>query len=176
MPGFVVNNVGAGAPSTIKPRYSYTWEIESLFDTAANRNTSPLLYIQSASLPSWQYTKESIKGSSLTYKYADGVTFDDIKLVWYDMLGLHEQVDLWSRSIWHPISGLQPPSTYKKRSIITSYLFNWEEPSRWMLINSWPSAISIGDLSYTSSVAKLVNITVSYDWAEIIQRLERDVE
>ena len=37
---------------------------------------------------------------------------------------------------------------------------------KWVLEGSWPQTIRDGDLSYTRSEVKIVEVVVVYDWAE----------
>ena len=42
----------------------------------------------------------------------------------------------------------------------------------WFLYNSWPSQIRSGELTYTNSDIKIVEVTVAYDWASGSQAYE----
>ena len=42
------------------------------------------------------------------------------------------------------------------------------------LINSWPSVIKYGELTYTTSDIKKVEVTLTYDWAEEITQNSPD--
>lgn len=170
MPGFVVNGFGRGAPSSVKPYYKYTWEILHLFGEGVGPNPPaerlPLIYAKDASLPSWGFDKEEVQGSSSTYKFAKSIKWDDIKISWYDTSGLSDKVRAWRRLVWTPEGGLTSPDSYKRTSILRVYTFAWTLPVTWTMYNSWPMTVKTGDLTYTESNVKLVEVTLSYDWAE----------
>ncbi len=55
---------------------------------------------------------------------------------------------------------------YKKRSLLKYFLPTGKKINTWTLINSWPSQIRNGDITYAGSNVKLIEVTVTYDWAE----------
>ena len=175
MPGFMVatedgtlgGRIGAGRINgRVEYYYNYFWEIEHLFETARYSTTQSLISLKEASLPTFTVNKETYTGSSLEYKFAKSVTWDDIKVTWYDSAGLLPHLRRWRQAVWTPDYGLSAASEYKRRSILHNFLPTGKGDNTWTLINSWPSQIRHGDLTYTSSEVKLVEVTVSYDWAE----------
>lgn len=165
MPGFIVNGVGQGAPATVKPYYKYTWEVTNFYGDGI-QNGSPLVYLKEAGTPSWDFDREEIQGASLVYKFAKSIKWNDVKFTWYDTVGLHTKIKSWRESVWKADTGLLNPDDYKKTSILKSLTFSWEEPVTWTMYNSWPAAVKVGDLTYTDSDVKQVEVTLSYDWAE----------
>lgn len=171
MPGFYVSSVKEGgfntrAISTRDYYYNYTWEIENLFETEIpNNETNALIYAKEITLPSFVAMIDNVQGASLQYKHAKSITWEDVKITWYDNVGLLKIMQKWRKSIWDENLGLQPIDRYKKTSKINSFLPNGTFVNSWTLINSWPSTIRYGDLTYSSSDVKLVSVTVTYDWA-----------
>jgi hypothetical protein len=76
----------------------------------------------------------------------------------------------WRSNVWTPERGLQSADKYKANSKITVYGYDWEYVYAWKLIGSWPQSIKEGDLTYTSSDVKVVDVVISYDWAELEQQ------
>lgn len=145
------------------------WEIENLFGRQFNnsgRISSSLIQLLSASLPTFTVAKESYVGGSLEYKFAKHVSWDDIKVEWYDTEGLLDAIRDWRRTVWTEECGLGAANDYKRRSLLTNFLATGTKPQQYCLHNSWPSVIRYGDLSYADSNIKLVEVTVTYDWAE----------
>jgi hypothetical protein len=166
MPGFMVNGVGQGADGQPKAYLSYTWYIGTIFDEAVSQTGGdPLIYVRDATLPTFSVTKEQIQGASLEYKFAKSVSWDDVRLVFYDTEGLLDTLKEWRQNVWDPSTGLANPSDYKKNTTLTTVLPTGESANSWQLVNSWPSTIRYGDLTYTQSDAKVVDVTVTYDWA-----------
>ena len=122
-------------------------------------------------------------GSSLVYKYAGMVTWEDIRITFYDTAaggyiptsGVPGSAQIktstvlknWRENVWSSKTGLQSPSDYKKWSTISIYTLDWSIRSIWTLHGSWPSVVKEGDLTYTSTDIKVIEVTISYDWAEL---------
>jgi hypothetical protein len=181
MPGFIVNTIGGtpGFPNTGANQeyfYKYSWSIEYLFAesllggrfTSRGRfvDNSPAIQLRDATLPTFTANKEVVMGSSVEYKFAKSVTFDDVKVTWYDTNGLLDIMREWRALVWNPTDGLQTARTYKRRSEIQQFLpHDPSEVNRHILINSWPSVIRHGELTYTESEVNLVEVTITYDWS-----------
>lgn len=165
-----MNGFGAGVPATVQPYYKYTWEIQQIYGDSVGSNPPaerlPLVYLKEAGLPSWDFDKEEVQGASLVYKFAKGIKWNDIKFTWYDTVGLADHIRAWRRTVWTADAGLADPDVYKRTSIIRSLTFDWNSPVIWTCYNSWPGNVKVGDLTYTDSDVKLVEVTLVYDWAE----------
>lgn len=180
MPGFKINGIGGDgnyAKGTERYYYTYSWEILGLFGTGADRD-SGIINAKDMSLPTISISKESVQGSVLEYKYAKSVVWEDIRITWYDTVGFIDTIMKWRKSVWRPDIGLQPASVYKRDSLVSYYPPDREDPDdfgaptgtvTYKLVNSWPSIIKHGDLTYTSSDAKIVEVTLTYDWAEEVK-------
>jgi hypothetical protein len=186
MPGFVVGggpfapvggvrgNLMTGWPNGRRDfYYKYTWDISNFFDRDGVQGglgldgSNPLVYLRDATLPTFTAQSDSIIGTALEYKWAKSVMWDDIKVSWYDSVGLVNKMKQWRWSVWSEHTGLRPQGEYKKNTEIRTYLPNWDNDTnvRWRLHNSWPKVIKHGELTYTQSEVKIVEVTVSYDWA-----------
>jgi len=104
-------------------------------------------------------------GASLEYKFAKSVNWDDVKITWYDTAGMLATVKQWRETIWDQEYGIAAVDTYKQESILRTHLPDYTAINEWVLMNSWPSQIKHGDLTYTSSDIKIVEVTLTYDWA-----------
>lgn len=170
MPGFVVNGLGQGAPSTVKPYYKYTWEVQQFYGDGIGANPAaenlPLIYLREASLPSCDFDKEEVQGANLVYKFAKSIKWNDIKFVWYDTVGMATKIREWRRNVWTAEDGLADPDVYKRTSTLRSLDFSWANPIVWNCFNSWPGSIKVGDLTYTDSDIKMVEVVLVYDWAD----------
>ncbi len=174
MPGFRIPSAEGGHRMASTSRreyyYNYFWEIIKLFEDTDNWNeASPLIALQDATLPTFTVNKETYQGASLEYKFAKSVTWEDIKVTWYDNAGLFPIMKQWRGNVWSPECGLSDANHYKRESRMEYYLPTGERNCRWVLINSWPSQIRHGDLTYTTSNVKLVEVTITYDWGKEFQ-------
>lgn len=161
----MVGGVGSGAVSPVKAYYSYSWYIENLFSTHIGaEGGDALIYLRDMSLPTFTVNQEKYQGASLEYKFGKSVHWDDVKVTWYDTIGLLDKILQWRQAVWKPDSGLQPADQYKKTSTLVSELPEGGSENIWTLINSWPSSIKYGDLTYTQSDVKVVDVVVTYDW------------
>ena len=170
MPGFVVpikdgaiGGHGIKAQASTQYYYSYTWQIFQL--VGASFNNTALVSLRDASLPTFTANQDSYISSSLEYKWAKSITWDDIKVSWYDSVGLNDIMRDWRSSVWTEQNGLQVADIYKKRSQIDTYTPAGYNTITWCLVGSWPKVIKQGELTYTSSDVKIVEVTITYDWA-----------
>jgi hypothetical protein len=159
----------AATEGSLKPVYVYTWEVDKLFGDAYH--TKKIL-AKDATLPTFTIAKDTVDGSSLVYKYAGMVTWEDIKITFYDIVLSDSSkastiLKDWRAKVWSAASGLKSPNDYKNDSIITTYTLDWVTKSVWTLHGSWPSTVKEGDLTYTSTDIKVIEVTVSYDWADL---------
>jgi hypothetical protein len=170
MPGFAVGQNFGGmagmrtATATQEYLYTYTWEIFELFETQ-----EPLLvHAKELTTPTFSVGIEMQQGASLEYKFAKSVSYDDVKVTFYDTVGLIRILKGWRQRVWTAAEGLKLAERYKRNSRLLIYPPTWEEDkaTNWKLIGSWPSVIRHGELTYTSSDVKIVEVTVTYDWAE----------
>lgn len=177
MPGFQINqNLGnnprGAAQTTAEYYYTYTWEVENIFDEFTTDARDVLIHAKDMTLPAFVVGKETLIGSALEYKFAKNVSFDDVKITWYDTVGLIEIMKRWRRSVWTQEDGLSAAGVYKKRTFQRQYIGDTNgtiddaRDVRYRLEGSWPSVIRHGDLTYTNSDVKIVEVTVTYDWAE----------
>lgn len=120
--------------------------------------------LQTMTLPSFTVGKETYQGSALNYKFAKYVDWDDVKVTWYDTQGLLGTISGWRKSVWTDANGLADASKYKRRSLLNTALPDGSSTNGWQLINSWPSTIRYGELTYLQSDAKIVAVDITYDW------------
>lgn len=169
MPGFIVNGHGQGAPSTVRPYYTYTWEVQQFYGIGIGATPPPerlpLIYLRDAGVPTWDFDREEVMGANMVYKFAKSIKWNDIKFVWYDTVGLASIVKEWRDAIWTADTGLANPDDYKRQSVLRSLDFSWANPIIWTMHNSWPCAVKVDNLTYTQSDVKAVEVTLAYDWA-----------
>jgi len=169
MPGFQVNGLGGIAGGTPGPQstreylYSYTWEV---LEVVGNFDNLVVTSVKDITLPTFSVGVENYQGASLEYKFAKSVSYEDIKITFYDSQGLLPTFKEWRESVWTSGDGLKPADEYKKNSRINCFDSTWQLDQTYQLIGSWPSTIRYGDLTYTKSDVKIVEITITYDWAE----------
>lgn len=170
MPGFRVQDLGEDVLSTAEYYYTYTWTIAKAIGESASSSASPLIHLKEASTPTFTVNKENYVGSSLEYKYAKSVTWDDIKVSWYDTIGMLAIIKKWRASVWSQEEGLRTAREYKKETMLDCFLPTGLRRVGWVLYGSWPSQIRSGDLTYTNSDVKNIEVTITYDWAnEVIE-------
>lgn len=148
---------------------TYTWDLQQVLAEVVYSDQT-LIMLRDASTPTFTVAKESYIGVNLEYKYAKNISWDDIKLTWYDT-GMISYIRKWRESVWSESKGLMPAKNYKKSTILRCFLPGNDDDVTtgyfgWQLVGSWPSSISSGELSYTNSEAKIVEVTLTYDWAE----------
>ena len=164
MPGFNVSGIGEAKGNTnVKPYYQHTWKIDHIFgDQSTN---PPLIYLKQATFPAITFRTEQVSGTALIYKFASEVFWENVRVTWYDTYGLLTFIKKWRLSVWEPEKGLKAANDYKQRSVLTKMTSDETSNVQWTLFNSWPESIREGDLSYINSEIKVVEVSISYDWA-----------
>lgn len=173
MPGFSVpfkdKTVGGHGrkadASSVEYYYTYTWQVFQLFESNYYKNNA-FINLKDTTLPTFNANQDTYVASSLEYKWAKSISWDDIKVTWYDTAGLADIMREWRSRVWSQVNGLQVAGEYKKRSQIDVYLPTGANVVTWCLFGSWPRVIRQGELTYTSSDVKIVEVTITYDWAE----------
>jgi len=178
MPGFVVRGVDGGdfggqvgerqLGATEEYYYSYTWEIFDLFTPNRRHDRHVFVKARDITLPTFSVGIETQQGASLEYKFAKNVSYDDVKVTFYDAVGTIDLLKEWRERVWTTDEGLKVAEDYKRISELDVHTPRWDEENRvkWKLTGSWPSSIRHGELTYTSSDVKIVEVTVTYDFAE----------
>lgn len=179
MPGFIVNGdrdtqLADGLnplPSNLEYYYTYTWSIPMMLGESRH-----VVSLRDVTLPVLTVNKEVAKGAYFDYQYAASVSYSDVQVTWYDSEGLFKLLIEWRRSVFdYAGDGIREAIEYKKDTIINSYLADYSSDStklgsreyqQYKLVNSWPSTIKYGDLTYTTSDVKMVSVTLTYDWCE----------
>lgn len=119
-------------------------------------------------LPEFVAEVEEYQSPSVKYKYAKGVTWNDVKVVFYDTAGVYDILNSYKFNVWSPTLGLRSAEDYKATSEITIYQGDDLTPEcKWYLYNSWVRGINWSQLTYTSSDVHSVTVTLAYDWAEV---------
>jgi len=165
MPGFIVDGYGTGAALPKTVRMQHLWSIEKLGSINVRD-----LYAKELGLPKFTVAVEKVKGGAIEYKYASGVTWEDVTVTFYDVQGLLPEIEKWKSSVYNDASGIGASSMgYKQDSRFALIDGQGSVQARYTLKNSWPSQIDHGKLTYTESDAKLVTITLTYDTATMEQ-------
>lgn len=176
MPGFMVGgSIGGhtltaggftpgGTPSNAHYYHTYHWEVSNVFNEfiAGQKYIS----LKECGLPTISIEKETYKGSFVEYKYAKSVTFEDVTMSFYDSYGLLDKINQWYANVFDENAGIAAASVYKKNSSITVSLPEAGSNSTqvYWLYGCWPSSVKYGDLTYTSSDVKVVDLTLTYDY------------
>lgn len=146
--------------------YTYTWSVPLIVGENTYSNPA-LIHLKEATTPTFQVEQERYIGASLVYHYAKSIAWQNITLTWYDTTGLIDYIIKWRKSIWTYEDGLKAATSYKKDTRLECSLpTDQGEYYGWKLINSWPSQIRSGELTYTSSDVKVVKADITYDWAD----------
>ena len=172
MPGFAVapenvnfNDNNPLAPSRADYYYTYTWYAPVIQGWGVS-DAQSLIHLKEASLPTYTANVEKYIGGSVEYKFAKSVSWDDIKLSWYDTVGLLPVIREWRMRVWSPAYGLRSANEYKALTTLTCFLPNGDREYSYLLYGSWPSSIKHGDLTYSNSDVKSIDVTLTYDYAE----------
>lgn len=173
MPGFILgvqeNNTQTMMPIPKAPVYTYTWRMDKLANLVETKMGEAWkgVYARDINLPDFGFDTEEYQSPSIRYKYAKGIAWSDVKITFYDTLGLYKVIEHLRQQVWTPDEGLKPAATYKSLSKIEVYLGDDRSlESVWYMYNSWVKTVNWSSLTYTSSDVHNVTVTLAYDWAE----------
>jgi len=170
MPGFIVNDVGSGVSSNIIANTTYNWEVQNLFGASLPSSSNSTILLKDCTLPTFNVSKQTVRGASIDYKFAEKIEWQDCSVNFYDahVVGsdsISELMKQWRETIWDDEHGIKFGSTYKKDSKLRVFV-PFDKKTVWHLYGSWPSSIKEGELTYTSSDIKTVSVSITYDWAK----------
>jgi len=160
MPGFAIQG-GAGPSNVQETLRSNRWVVQQLGPIT---DTFSLKLAKDLQLPNFNVTQETHTGGSLVYKYAKEINYQDVTISFYDFQGFINTLDEWRKMIWTPEDGLKDAGTYKAESKFQLLKGDGEVVHTYVLKNSWPKKIGHGQLSYSSSEIKYVQVILAYDW------------
>jgi hypothetical protein len=118
-------------------------------------------------LPRITFDSETVEGGAIKYKYAKLANWEDINVTFYDTIGLLPEIDAWRQRVYTIQTGIGMANFYKRTCAFALLNGQGVDVHTISLYNSWPKEIAFGDLSYTESDAKVVTLTLSYDYAEV---------
>ena len=170
MPGFKIENYDSnGPPNTVETARSHRWFISKL-GPVGNENDIFIKLAKEMTLPTWKVEQLNVLGASLNYKFAKNVKWEDITITFYDTISITQKLEDWRNKVHkndtgignHGISG-----GYKDTCEFTEVDGKGVTIRKVTLNGSWPSTVGYGKLSYADSSIKLVELTLTYDYAEI---------
>lgn len=186
MPGFQVTShwgermgdaAGPHADSA-KPFYTYTWTIPHLFGESAGSLSDVTAYCSSATLPAVTHRREEVEGSSVIYKYAKDVIWEDVRVTFYDVvagtpsssMSMMKRLKAWREKVWSVSTGIGiaddgEQNGYKRDTRIMKHTHDGSVKEGWLLKGSWPQSIKFGELTYGKSEVNIIDVVITYDWA-----------
>lgn len=167
MPGFKIGGTGEGPSNSLETLRENRWLITE-FGPITDRER--LLIAKEVGLPDYSADILEVLGGLIWYKYAKGIKWKDINVVFYDDGKVLQAVQSWKDLVYTNDGGIQahnPGSGYKKDCTFELLDGMGEPLLKVKLKQAWPSQILTGKLSYTSSEIKIVTVILSYDFAEI---------
>ena len=123
MPGFAINQTDSSTSIDHKAEFhrAHRWRIQDLGIPAGSTTSTgtfrPRLYANTLELPSLSFEEEKVDGASLKYKFPKRANWDNITISFYDVHGIHNRFDQWTKSIWTPEEGLNPANDFKGSSV-----------------------------------------------------------
>ena len=163
MPGFNIGGEGKGPSNTAEFLRAHRWKATKIGPLEVDDTG---LILKTLQLPNINIEEESVKGTTISYKFPARVKFDDVELTFYDTSGLYGQLEKWRKLVWTPDKGLAGANSYMDDCLLFQTDAGGRDVARFKLKNSWPKKISHSTLSYEDSTIKNVSLSISYDWFE----------
>jgi hypothetical protein len=171
MPGFnIAGGNNPSDPSITVGQFrdvhrAHRWKIERLGGlTTGDQGVS--LYAKTLQLPAYNIEEEVVPGGAVKYKFAKMVNWEDVNISFYDIHGLSGALYVWQLKVFGEGEGIGLATDYKQDSVFRLIDGQGNNADGYVLIGSWPKNISHSPLSYETSDLKLINMTLSYDFAE----------
>jgi hypothetical protein len=163
LPGFTICGKGSGPDNTVEPKFTYRYNILILGPIQRDA----LLFAKDLTLPTFSAERQEIIGGSLIYKYAKNIKWEDVNISFYDVAkpSISNELDEWKDLVATSEAGLQKHSDYKKDCVFEELNGLGKKLRTIKLKGAWPASIAYGKLSYTDSSIKIVELTLSYDYA-----------
>ena len=137
-------------------------------------------WAKSIDKPSFDIDSQEYKLINHKYKYPGVATWNDIKISIVDPNNrASELYKVLKESGYGPnVSGSFPPEGLQKMSAVDSFKgtgnflihqidSNGKVIEEWKLNNAWVKSVTFGSLDYSNDELVTIDITVSYDWAEL---------
>lgn len=160
MPGF--NNFG----NKKELLHSHRWKIDALGDI---RGTD-LFLARDLAIPQFKINTQEVLGGLIYYNYAKSVKWDPVDVVFYDDGVIYGLLDKWRKVVYDNTTGINkhsPSGGYKKECTFSLLDGRGNPVNKYILKNAWPLSLSHSKVTYTNSEVKQVNVTLSYDYAEV---------
>jgi hypothetical protein len=165
--GFISAQHLAPAQGFFEPQRSYNWSLEIALDDAGDQ----ILIMQG--LDSFSAPTESNEELALHYgnevRYVAGkASFQAASLTLKDFvdMGVANAIIKWRRRVYNAESGsIGLARDYKKAADLTLMAPNQSATRIWKLQGVWPTEVSYGDLSMSSSSLVMVKVNLRYDRA-----------
>jgi hypothetical protein len=164
MPGFNIDGAGDGPEGTVDVLRQYRWEIQQLGPIS---DRIVRLLAREMVLPESKIDTQEVLGGLLYYKYAKSVKWENISVTFYDTTDTLKELIAWRDKIYTNQGGIKIHSRYKLDSIFLLQDGLGATLKTITAKGSWPVSIAQGQLSYASSDAKIITVTLAYDYAEV---------
>jgi hypothetical protein len=172
MPGFNIAGYGGDLVSTLEPARAHRWVIQQLGPITQR---GAMLVAKELNLPQWKTERIEILGTTLWYKFAKNVKWDDIQVTFYDIpqpeYSAFDEINKWRDLVHTNKTGIlkHGGNGYKRDCVFQEQDGKGESIRNIRLKNAWPASMTWGKLSYVSTDLKIIDLTLSYDWAEVFK-------
>jgi len=168
MPGFIVDDAGAGVSNVVETRRKHRWMFRVL-----EQMQKMLIYLQKASRPSFTFEEAVMHHDQEQAYFAGKQSWEPIEMTWYDTESPDGSLAMYK---WVLGGGLgvsdgkavcvSVPRNYKKTAELAMTNGCGETTEIWKLYGSWPQKVNWEDLDYTNTEIATISCTLRYDRAE----------
>jgi len=173
--GFKANQNTQGG-FKFEPLRKFRWELD-IFNLSGFDKVK--LALKTCSRPNYQNDKITAEHFNDRFYLAGKTTYNEMTFTAYDTVpdsetGLYTSQILasWKDTVFNPRTNLMFPaggaSGYKRDGLLTMYDGLGNEQVSWNLIGMWIVTLNYGDLDYGDSESAMVDATVSYDKAFLV--------
>jgi len=169
LPGFNICGQGSGPAANSEVRRKHRWKFLTLGRGNGGFSASELLYLMSASRPSFKFEEPEMHHDQEVTRFAGKQDWEPITLKWYDIeqtpdvsAGLYA----WLETVTNIASAnVNTPANYKRTAQLAMTDGTGQETETWQICNTWPSSVNWGELDYTATDLATIEATMRYDRA-----------
>jgi len=168
MPGFIIRGVGEdGPPNTVETLRKHRGKISLMSSYISDAPREVLLMAKDVELPDRSIEKIEILGTDRIYKYAKRTNYPDASITFYDDGEVTKFLNEWIDLVSSSKKGISQHSDYKGNVNIDLLDGEGKTKLQYKLSGAWPSKITNGSLTYTSSEIKIITVIITFDDIEI---------
>ncbi len=158
-----------GPSHTSETRRKHRWVFESIGRGENSFSQAELLFLQSASRPSFKFEEPEMHHNQEVARFAGKQDWDPVTLTWYDVQqdpDVSRGIYMWIETVVNMQSiKVAHPRLYKRTASLLMIDGAGQTSESWTMLGTWPANCNWQELDYTSTDIQTIEATMRYDRA-----------